>query len=269
MKGDFKIMTISLANALKSVKEDEHWIKKILIGGVVVLALAILSFIADKGFYQNAVLKLITIVLNIVLYVLFAGFIVVTANKSINSDSTKIAEWNEPNLLLTGLKYVGSTIVCGILLFLIFFVAGLVCGIALGIVGAIIYFLLSLICGGNCNFATQFTMIFSIVASTILGLYVMQFIFIIYASYYKNLKFRDIISFKKHFNILKENQHACWTLIGKNILYCLLLLFAIVACCVTLIGIVLVPFVYFIACLAGANLVVQFGRHVDIGKYLG
>ena len=216
-------MTISLGNALKFVNEDEKWISKTVIGGFITLAAIIASAMFQ---YPNA--KAGVIIAGLALYFIFgallSGFLLSTVNTRLNSDARGLTEWNEPNLLLKGLKFILSYIVYTFVITILFTVIGTVLTIAASIVLGIIYYLISLVLNIDPQVAAYVFVPVFIVLIVIFSLYLMQFISAALTCYYKSLKFRDLMALKKHFRIVFENQHAAWTLIGKIILYSLLFL---------------------------------------------
>ena len=96
----------------------------------------------------------------------------------------------------------------------------------------------------------------------------MQFVNAAMACYIKNEKFKDLMAFKKQFRIIKENKHAAWTLIGKGILFALLAGLVVLVLGITIVGVLALPFVCFIIAIASMNLYAQYGKQIDIGRYL-
>ena len=76
------------------------------------------------------------------------------------------------------------------------------------------------------------------------------------------------MAIKKQFMIIADNQHATWTLVGKIILYTLLLVLVSIIACITLIGIFLLPFICFAFFMALVDLLVQYGKKINTDKYL-
>ena len=89
-----------------------------------------------------------------------------------------------------------------------------------------------------------------------------------FACFFKTLKFKDFIAFKKQFRIIKENKHASWTLVGKCILFTLSILLTLLVLLATVIGIILVPFVLFLGEFISYNLCAQYAKEIEIDKYL-
>ena len=260
-------MSISLGNAIKSLKEDEKWIKKVLIGGFVALFTVIAS-----GMMESEGASIPAKIIGIGLYLLFgsflSGFCVSTGNKMLNTGSNTMSEWSEPNLLLKGLKFLFSWIVYTIIAAVIFTLVSIVLFIVLAVILGLIYYLINLIFHTNILFTNILVGIIASLIGTVFILYYMQFINAAYVSYYNKLSFHDLIALKKQFRMIRENKHASWTLIGKEILYILLFLLIALILCITIVGIILLPFVYFGAFMVMTNLYAQFGREIGIGRYL-
>ena len=263
-------MTMSLMNAIRSIKQDEKWVNKIIVCGLACLVAQIagscsMSFIAQKT--APGIGTLIGLIISIVAALWIVGFIFSSMNKTINSDKFQMAELNESNIILTGLKSCAAMIGWGILATIILAVVEVVYVALMVIIGLIIYGILGLI-GINNQILTILITIFCIIAGAVLGLYIAQFINTAFALYFKRLKFGDLISFKKQFVIIKENQHANWTLVGKVILFSLAYLGITIGLSVTIVGLVLVPFVAFAGYFVAYNLIVQYAKEINIDKYL-
>lgn len=259
-------MVISLGNALKSIKEDEHWIKKILIGGLIYLV----SIIGEAMMQaEGAHIGIIAfgIVLYLIFYAILLGFMVSTTNKKFSSDFVGWTEWSESNLLIKGLKclicYLVYTIIITILFTILTIIITAVFLIIVGFIGYLINSALHLP-------SQAMTVLFALVLGTVFTvscLYLIQFLNVAYLCYCKNFKFHDIMAFKKHFLIIKENQHAAWTLVGKTILYALLFILITIATCISIIGIILLPFICFASFMALVDLCIQYARKIEIERY--
>lgn len=259
-------MAISLANAIKSVKEDEHWVKKVLIGGVIT-AIAGAAGTVMQAEDISVVPRVISIITYLIFGAFLSGFLVSTANKVINSDSNSMAEWSENNLLIRGLKFILSVLVYCIVITLMFVLISIALSVVIGIVLGILYFLIITLMQLDAQVLSPLIIVVSGAFGIVFGLYFMQFVNAAYTSYYQSLDFRKLMSFKKHFRMIKENQHAAWTLIGKEILYFLLFVLAIIIACITIVGILAVPFISFAAYITLVNLKAQYAKEIEIGKY--
>ena len=259
-------MTISLGNAIKSVKEDEHWIKKVLIGGLITTIVAVAA-----GAMESETISVMPRAISIITYFLFgsflSGFLVSTGNKIFNSDSNSMTEWTEPNLLIKGLKFIFSVLLYCIVMTILFMLVTVVIAVIIGIILGIIYALIVSLLHIDVQSITPLFVIICCAFGLVFGLYYMQFVNAAYTSYYKTLSFKNLMAFKKHFCMIKENQHATWTLIGKEILYILLFLLAIIIATITIVGIIAIPFISFAAYITLINLKVQYGKEIEIGKY--
>ncbi len=260
-------MTISLGNALKSVKEDEQWIKKVVIGGIVAAITTAGSIVADMN-KASIGIQIAGIILYLVFAIYLTGFAVSTANKQINSDSNTLAEWADSSLFLKGLKYFFSYIVYAFVITILFSIFSIIITIISAIALGLIYYLINLVLPLNQQFITFIISVIFIALMIVIGIYFMQFINAGTACYYKNNKFHDIMALKKQFRMIKENQHAAWTLFGKEILYALLFILVLIIACLTFIGIILVPFICFTAYIVLTNLYAQYAKEIEIGKYI-
>ena len=255
-------MTISLGNAIKAVREDEKWLKKVLIGGLIAIVAAIGSCLLNSD-ATSLTMKIIGLGLYLLFGGFLSGFLVSSCNRMINSDSNALTDWSEPNLLLKGLKFLFSWLVYNLVICTIF------CLIILAL--ALILVPINILLNSLIHSAplTDFISMFVLITlSIVIFLYFMQFLNVAQTSYYKNLKFRDLMSLKKHFRIIKDNQHTAWTLVGKEILYILLFLLTAAILTITVVGILVLPFVYFAAFVVIIHLYSHYGRTIDIGRYL-
>lgn len=256
-------MTISLGNALKSVKEDSHWLKKVFIGGLIYLV----SIIGDAMLEAKGVhmaVKVSGVVLYLIFYSILLGFMVSTTNKKINGDFTGWTEWSEPNIFLKGLK-------CMLCYFVYTLLLSFICCFTIFVIAAVVV-LIGYVIGMVLPLSPQFAKIFlTIVCGTafvVVFLYLIQLLNVGYLYYCKNFRFRDLMALKKQFMVIADAQYAAWTLVGKIILYTLLLILVSIIACITIIGIFALPFICFAFFMALVDLVVQYGRKIDIGKYL-
>ena len=264
------IMSLSLQRAITCLQEDPNWKKNIGIGGgifflflVIEIILTVIALIMTGGDLEavenNAVLNLVVNIMWIVSTVYLTGYVAQTLNNYAHNDKYKMASFGDKNLMLLGLKtifaFIGYTICLGVIFGLIsvpfFFGAGVFMGLFNGHTGLQILGIL-----------------IAILLFGIMFIAILQFVYVASACYIQRLKVGDMFAFKKHFNILVKNQGAVWSLVGKTILYGLLFTAIALACLVTLVGIFLLPFVYFYAYFVQYNLCVQFAKEIDIEKYL-
>ncbi len=259
-------MTISLGNALSAIKEDEKWVKKLLIGGFVYLAVIIGTVIMERH-----ELPISTRLIGAGVYLIFgaflSGFIVSTGNKMLNSGTNAMTEWTEKNLLLKGLKFIFSYIVYVIVLTTIFAIIACVLLLLATLVLGLLYYVVSLLLHIDCHsVAPVFAVIYGVLTLVFMLWYV-QFFNAAQTCYFKKLHFRDFMAFKKHFRIIKENAHATWSLLGKEVLYFLLFILMCVIAFITIVGILALPFIYFVAYITITNLYAQYGREIQIERY--
>ncbi len=261
-------MTMSLANAIKDVRKDEHWIQKVL--GCYVLY--ILGFLPVSLVYHLSgeavnVGVLISAIISIVALLFLTGFIFKSANNAMNNDTFKMAEFSDKNLLLLGLKTVVGFMVFSFWAMIVIFALALVFSLIFLVIFAAAYFILSAI-----HVDQTILVIFGSIAGTVgsiaIGLYFGQYFSAAMAFYIKTLNISKFFALKEQIDMLKDNQHAAWTLIGKNILYSLLFTVIVVALCVSIIGMFALPFVFIYAYFVCYNLLAQYAKEVDIDKYL-
>ena len=260
-------MTISLGNAIKCIKEDEKWIKKILVLGFVFLIMQITTSLIYKLTEPN-ITMLICAIIGIITPLWSLGFIFSSMTKTANSDKFKMAELNEPNLILTGFKSCFAILGWGILNVIILTIVGVLYAAIVGIAGAVILGILGAIIGFENQFLSICIIVFSSILGILFALYFAQFVNAAFACYLKRLKFNDLISFGKHLLVILENKHASWTLVGKMILFSLAYIAIILGLTFSIIGILLLPFVIPTAYFVAYNLLVQYSKEIEIEKYL-
>ena len=261
-------MSISLGNALLSVKEDENWIKKTIIGGLIFIAYWISMYLIDNA--ETSTNKLIGLALYFIFLIFIWGFHASTGNKMINSASNTMADWTEKNLILKGLKILLGYLLYVFVFSTIFTIISVIILLAATIILGFVYYLAGLLL--HVDFKTVSSGVIAGLVLAIIGIWLLawfvQFTNAALTCYFKNLRFRDLMALKKQFRIVKENQHAAWTLLGKEILFGLLMILVILILTITIIGIAAIPFVCFMASIVSANLFAQYGKYIEIGRYL-
>lgn len=260
-------MAISLGNALKSVKDDEHWIKKTIIGGLIFLISAIGSGMTEA---EGASVWLVAVgmVLYIIFYAILLGFYVSATNQKLNNGLVGWTEWTDSNILFKGLKCMFSYLVYTIVVAILYILLTIAIVIISGAVIGLISYLINLVLPINQQALSVLFTVLLITVGIITSLYLCQFMNVAYLCYCNNFKFHDLMALKKQFRIIKENQHASWTLIGKSILFALLFILISAAVCITLVGIVTLPFIYFAGFMVLIELFVQYGKEIELGRYL-
>lgn len=252
-------MGISLAKAITSVKEDDNYILKITIGGMLTVLpfiLFVLAFVQDK-LISLIILSFAALILS-GLYI--TGFVFETGNKQLNTDSPDMAEWKNPGLFKTGLKTAAVYFVYSIIIVIFSFITGFIVGI-LAVISALLLKSISFI---------PTDIIFTVLSNLVgifVGLVVALFVNTAFTSFMVNLKMGDMLALKKHYKIIVENSHASWTLIGKMILYGILFCLISLVFAAFVVTSALLPFLYFAACIVYVNLLVQYGKEINIQKY--
>ena len=247
---------MDLIKALCSIAEDKHWIKKILIGGLLILLAIIAECICIILFESKTafIWSLLPFIISVLLIMYPMGFIFATLHKQINENSNVMIEWNEKNLLLSGFKSCVT-----------FFIMGLCwSSIAVILMGG---FSISYSLAGNSAVLNILFIIFVLIYLLYLLLLFIT-IPISVLCYGKTLKVLSSVNFKKIFAIFKENQPKMWMLILWTIAYVIIYSIIQTILLITIIGIIAIPFLYFYFYIVYMNLLAQFAREIDINKYL-
>lgn len=264
-------MSLSIANAINAIKQDEQWLKKIIIGGLAIFVLPYLLGIilgVMGGEEPSFVMSAVAYGLSLILGIYAHGFVVTAAHRYMSSDILKMPNWFEKGLMTVGGKaFVGSVAwMC------LIYLAGLLVTFAVAGIGAIVfgllYVLLAVLLKLNYIVVIVLVSILAVVVLSIVFLYVAQLFNTALACFLKTLRFEELFDFAKHIKIIKENKHTNWTLIGKQVLLFLLYFLAVIALCVTIVGILLIPCLYFAFYIAYYNLLVLYAKEIQIEKYI-
>lgn len=259
-------MSISLFEAIKNVRDDEKWALKTFLVSVFLFVYSVLVNFTELKLEPKV--TLVAVALGIATGIYVFGFIFKTVHKGIDSDDFKMPNFNEKNLMLVGLKGLGSMLLYSLIMYFISAFAFCILGIVSALIAMFVYGLLVSALGLNQNIVLCVLIIFAIILLVIISLFVSIFVNTAQVCYYKKLRFTDILAFDTHFKIVKENYHTCWTFVGKTILYTLLCLLVFFALAISIVGLLLIPFVYAYAYLVYCNLQVQFAKIIQIEKYL-
>lgn len=248
-------MTISLGNSIKGVTKDLCWKKKNFILGIICFISLLANGVATQcsgSVNVPFVLIAISAILYITLTLYLCGFIIKTINNTMQSDSFKLANFSDKNLMLIGLKYI-----VGSILFLLPVTIVLVLIIAiLAFIGLVILK------------KSLFGILLMNVGFVILLVFFMLIFNVAYACFAKTMEIGGFVAFKKYFRIIKENQHKTWTLVGKVILLTLLLMLIMMILGVTVVGLLLVPFINIYTSFVVGNLLDQYAKEINLDKYL-
>ncbi len=274
-------MTISLGNAITRLGQEPKVVKKVIGLGLILFLVPFIQGIimgmlgfptTTENLSEEAVAAAMTMpmfvafLMTLPVWAYVTGFLFQSMHKTFNSDRFQMVEFSQKNLLVEGIKNFFSMVGYFILVEIIMLVAILLLSIAIAIVVLVLNLILSAIFGPAV--ASILTVVLALAVGIVFGLYITQFINAAFTCYLKTLKFSDLIAFNKHFNIIKKNKHASWSLIGKGILFSLLYMLVIVVLCATLIGVVLLPFVVVMAYFVAFNLLDQYAKEIQIEKYL-
>lgn len=248
-------MTLNIENSLKYPIKDPKWKKKVLIGGSLMTLQVICNFLNQfsssfkeiaKSAPEKALYFIPLIAAVVALVILFAmftgGYYTKNINQRISKPDSMLPDWSEwGNLFFIGFKATSATmiyIITVVTMAIILFVAtvkligdstiGVIVGLLL--LMPLVFFVTILFSIANLAFAT-------------------------------NLRFSSFFNFKLMKNLIKNNA-------GEFFLYLILafavsMLYSIVSIvlALTIVGIVLLPFLYFYQFLIISDLASQFIRN--------
>lgn len=248
-------MTLNIENSLKYPIKDPKWKKKVLIGGALMTLQVICNFLNHfsssfkemaKSSPEKALYFIPLIAIVVFLVILFAmftgGYYIKNINQRISKPDSILPDWSEwGNLFFIGFKatsatmiYIITVVIIAIILFVVMvkLIGDSTIGVIIGLIFLIpfLFFITILFSIANLAFAT-------------------------------NLRFSSFFNFKLIKNLIKNNP-------GEFFLYLILafavsMLYSIVstALALTIVGIVLLPFLYFYQFLIIGDLASQFVRN--------
>ena len=249
---------MDLMEAFANVTKDTNWMKKIAIGGgllllsVIAEIISIFLFESSTGFMWSIIPFIISVIT--VLYP--TGFIFSTLRKQINENTDLMTDWTEKNMLLSGFKSCLSMI----LILGVFMIAGT----AITLIGS--FSISSLFKNSSALGWILFVLLIVILLLYFLFIYLIFPISLV--CFGKTFKISSSVNFKKIFAIFKENQKEVWILFAWGIVFCAIYSIVLTMFCITVIGIIAFPFLYFYFFIVCINLLAQFAREIDINKYL-
>lgn len=259
-------MAISIFEAINNVRDDKNWAVKTFLVSVFMFASSILVNFTELEI--NGWIILIAVVLGLTAGIYVFGFLFKSVHNALNSDSFELANFNDANLLLVGLKGWLAFIGYYTIIYFIFAFIFIIFGIIFALLSMLIYGILVTILGLSQNVVIGVGIIAVILLTIIISLYFGMFVNTATVCYLKRLNFTDIFALDTHFAIIKENHKLCWTFVGKTILYSLLWLLVFLVLAISLVGWLMIPFAYAYAYLVYYNLQVQFAKTIQIEKYL-
>jgi len=127
-------MAISLCDAITSIKKDEKYVSKTITGGLAFLIPVIFIIISGLFFKDNFVVNVFSCLIMFVISIFVTGFIFLTGNKQLNSDSLNMTEWKDSGLFKIGFKTCIAYILYSIILMIFSLIAGLVLGLVFGLI---------------------------------------------------------------------------------------------------------------------------------------
>lgn len=249
-------MKLDLERAFSFIFKDNSWVNKLIAGaGIItfsylIFLMPIFVYIFSSSIIFATISLLLSFLLSIFLSCSIAGFVAETANKRINYRNSLLPDWSEfGRLLVSGFKYfIGYSLYSiPIILFVGIFIILLTFYLGQGIETGSLY-----------NPATFSAMVF--IGTIFLFCIILYTIFcpLMMANFYKDLKIVSFIDFKSAFEMLKGNGSNYFVVIlifiAFNFLFQLICSFLILS----VIGVILIPVLYFYLYLVVAEVVAQF-----------
>lgn len=250
-----KIMKFDFEKSLTYITNDAQWVSKLLIGALLVFGCFAIFFIPVllMLIFHSAIATVCALVVcfiaSIVLLLAISGYFCITSNLRINDDNALLPEWKDfGKFIVAGLKY---------------FVGYFIYVLPLFFFGSIFMFLLvfSTTSSNSSAFSSVISfLIITLIGAAVLFLYVLTMLFmpLMLANFNKNLKILSFVDLKDAFTMLKDNVGNYAVLI---LLFIAVSLLGQVVCsilCLTVIGIILLPVVYFYIYFVLADVIAQF-----------
>lgn len=250
-------MNLDFEKALTYISKDPQWVNKLLAGSGILLAIfaifvipVLLLAVSGSGIVF-VVSFFLCFICSFILSFALAGYVAQTANKRINYKNSLLPDWSEfGKFLKTGIKYFIGYFLYILPLLILCLVFSILLGVALG--------------GCACMHSALANSL-SFIVLTFLGalclfgyILVMVFCPLMMANFFKDLKILSFVDYKEAFSLLRKNAGNYFILILLFIAMCI---FAQIICSIlvfTIIGIILIPFVYFYIYLVITELIAQF-----------
>lgn len=249
-------MKMDFEKALTYISKDKSWPKKLLLGACILFsafAVFIIPFVIGL-IAHSAVGMLISVVIcsviSMILFLSLSGYVLVSANNTIRKEDELLPEWSHFGcLILVGMKYFAGYFIYILPVLISGFIFSLIFG--LSIMNGHSYSALS----GSIMF-----LFLTLFGAVTFFLYILTAIFLplMMTNFAKDLKILSFIDVKKAFTMLNNNIGNYFVLI---LLFIAIGVLGQIVCwflSLTVIGLVLVPVLYFYLYLVVANIMAQF-----------
>ncbi len=249
-------MNLDFEKALTYISKDTQWVNKLLAGSGILLAtfaifaLPVFVFVFTDSGAASIFSFVLCFVFSFVLSFALAGYIAETANKRINYQNSILPDWNDfGRFLVTGIKYF----------------AGYFIYILPLVIASMVYFvLLGIVMNGYhlnpaANHAAGFILM-TFLGALLLLFFIMVMIFcpLMMCNFFKDLKILSFVNFKEAYSLLKDNIGNYFVLILLFIALSVLVQFVFSFLAITVVGLILIPVVYFYTYLVMAEITAQF-----------
>ncbi len=249
-------MNLDFEKSLTYITKDTQWVNKLLAGSGILLAtfaifvLPVFVFVFTNSGAASIFSFVLCFVFSFVLSFALAGYIAETANKRINYQNSILPDWNDfGRFLVTGIKYF----------------AGYFIYILPLVIASMVYFvLLGIVMSGyhlnpSANHAAGFILM-TLLGALLLLFFIMVMIFcpLMMCNFFKDLKILSFVNFKEAYSLLKDNIGNYFVLILLFIALSVLVQFVFSFLAITVVGLILIPVVYFYTYLVMAEITAQF-----------
>ncbi len=238
-------MKLDILKAFYFFKEDQEWVKKLLISGLFMIIPIVFNMTFAKVIHNLDSAALVAIVLiifgaiSLVSWLTFCGYYSTIINKQITENSNVLPSWSDfKNIFITGIKYQVGSIICA-----------LPCAILLLLFGFLSIFMTLMKQPLSFLFIT-ITILIS--ACTIALLALMT------ANFGKDLEIKSFINYQNGAKLVKNNGKNYLILFGLSVAIFLIYTFVNFILKITKIGLALEPFIFSYLAFVCANLASQF-----------
>lgn len=249
-------MKLDLEKAFTFVFKDNSWANKLIAGAGIVISMylifliPILVYVFSSSIVMLVISFFLTFALSMFLSCAISGFVAETANKRINYRNSLLPDWSEfGRLFISGLKYFTGYFLYSVPVIILasIFIVLLTFYLGQGIGAGSLY-----------NATTFFAMV--LLGSIFLFLMILYSVFcpLMMANFYKDLKIVSFIDFKSAFAMLKGNGSNYFVMILIFIAFSLLLQAICSFLVVSVVGVILIPLLYFYLYLVVAEVIAQF-----------
>ncbi len=251
-------MNLDFEKSLTYIAKDPQWVSKLLIGAFLLLgsmaifAVPVLVMILSTSILSTVSTFVLCFVVSFLVCMAFAGYFCVTSNSRIHDPEAVLPDWNNfGKYILTGIKYfvgyflyVLPAMILSFIFGAVFFVAAVNADYSSGF-GEFVGFGFLVLCGA----AALFTYILTVV-----------FLPLMITNFNKELKTLSFVDFKNAWSLVSCNWGNYVVLILLFIALSVLGQIICMLLCMTVVGIIFVPVVYFYIYLVLADLIAQFAK---------